>query len=108
MAEIAFLEAKRALADAHAQALRNQYIHNQSVIIENGLGSEGDSEDEEAEKRRKEEEEQRRREEELRKREEEQRRREEEEEERKRIRFLSIWEYICALYEYWDQYIIHY
>ena len=72
MAEIAFLEAKRALADAHAQALRNQYMHNQSVIIENGLGSEGESEDEEAEKRRKEE---------------EQRKRQEEEEERERIRY---------------------
>ena len=75
MAEIAFLEAKRALADAHAQALRNQYMHNQSVIIENGLGSEGESEDEEAEKRRKEE---------------EQRKRQAEEEERERIRFQKF------------------
>ena len=73
MAEIAFLEAKRALADAHAQALRNQYMHNQSVMLENGMGSEGESEDEEAEKQR---------------REEEQRKREEEEQERERIRFM--------------------
>ena len=75
MAEIAFLEAKRALADAHAQALRNQYLHNQSVIIENGLGSEGESDDEEAEKIRKEE---------------EQRKREEEEQERERIRYYEV------------------
>jgi len=44
MAEIQFLEAKRALADAHAQALRSQFMLNQSVIIENGLNSEGGSE----------------------------------------------------------------
>ncbi|KAL5255020.1 hypothetical protein ACHWQZ_G014459 [Mnemiopsis leidyi] len=81
MAEIAFLEAKRALADAHAQALRNQYMHNQSVIIENGLGSEGESEDEEAEKRRKEEEQRKRQAEE----EERERIRKQEEEERKRL-----------------------
>ncbi|XP_063681552.1 trichohyalin-like isoform X3 [Bolinopsis microptera] len=81
MAEIAFLEAKRALADAHAQALRNQYMHNQSVMLENGMGSEGESEDEEAEKQRREEEQRKREEEEQ----ERERIRKEEEEERKRL-----------------------
>ena len=39
MAEINFLEAKKALADAHAHALRNQYMMSQRIVME------GDSEE---------------------------------------------------------------
>lgn len=84
MAEIAFLEAKRALAEAHANALRNQYLRNQSVLMENGMDTDSEEERKKQQEEQKKEDERKRKQEELRKKKEDELRKRREEELRKK------------------------